>query len=234
VQNEISDDYIQKLCRRLYCPSTKHSSGYRLANAKAMKKVFKYLDLQTLQEKIDQMVQRLNVEVFGLRKPELIKVRYRLPASHEHEVEGGDRKPAAKARLVGVVELGSRKPVAAFHSDEDTWSHDPGKLQAGEWESMINMAADKMIECLYQLTYDNDGRLSDRNVRDMLAATRLSRQDRGAALRYMRTYLRGLATEDTTEGSFGIENFSDDFLKGCVDEFVEFARRRKPNSEQQH
>lgn len=100
MENEVSDDHIQNLCRRIYRQSTSRPSGYRLADAKAIKKVFKHLNLQTLQEKIDQMVQRLNVEVFGTKEPELIRLRYRLPALSADALEGENRNPATQVRAL--------------------------------------------------------------------------------------------------------------------------------------
>jgi hypothetical protein len=100
VEKEVSDEYIQKLCRRLYVRSASNPQKHRLAGAGTIKNLFKYLNLQTLQEKIDEMVQRLNVEVFGTKEPELIRLRYRLPARSDVDAEGENRKPATSVRAL--------------------------------------------------------------------------------------------------------------------------------------
>jgi hypothetical protein len=80
VENTVADLDAKGFCQLVYVKSTSLPSEYRLAGLPSIKSLLQFLDARTLQAKLVEMVQRLNAQVFGRVKPELIRCGYRLPA----------------------------------------------------------------------------------------------------------------------------------------------------------
>lgn len=100
MEREVTDEYIQEQCRRLYVRSEEEPAVYRLAGTTFLRQLVRKTKSQRLQDNLEKLVQRVAFEVFGTREPELIKLRYRLPS-----VDGGsqeERGARAQVRALRV------------------------------------------------------------------------------------------------------------------------------------